>query len=215
MSRRPVLAALLLLPLLTSSGCHLLRMVPYLGGEPLPPPAAFKDGSLDFGIVRRILALPLTDESGVGSGTEVVSRTLRDEISRLGRFGVVRPNESDSMLKPHDDPQNSGRIPVATIIELGRRYGVDAVLFGTIRHYRPYTPPSLGMSVTLIDVQTGKIVWSVNDFVDGSDRRCATSMKWFFEDETATGETVFGSEIMHTSPQWFARFATRRVVSTL
>ena len=213
--RRRTTALLLGLTTAVLPGCQLLRHVPYFSGKPLPPPRAFKDENLDYGLVHRVLALPLSDESGFGTRSDVVSESLRDELTRLGRFGVVRPTASDAMLKPGDGPHNNGRIPVATMIELGRRYGVDAVLFGSISHYRPYAPPALGMSVSLIDVQTGRILWSVTDFVDGSDQRCAVSMQWYFEDETATDETVFGSELMHTSPRWFARFASHRVARTL
>lgn len=205
----------LLLAAAVAPGCRMLRHMPFFAGKPLPAPRAFKDENLDYGLLQRVLALPLVDESGFGTRSDVVSDSLRDELNRLGRFRVVRPSASDSMLKPGDGPHNSGRIPVATMIELGQRYGVDAVLFGTISHYRPYAPPALGMSVSLIDVQTGRILWSVTDFVDGSDQRCAVSMKWYFEDETATDETVFGSELMHTSPRWFARFASQRIARTL
>lgn len=212
---RPHLPLLLAAALAALPACHLLRNVPYLGGEPLPPPAAFRDGSLDFGGVQRILALPLHDESGAGAAVDVVSATLSEEIMRLGRFGVVRPDASDAQLRPPENPLSSGRIPVASLIDLGRRYGVDAVLFGTVSHYRPYPPPVLGLSLSLVDVQTGKIIWSVSDFLDAGDRRCAVSMQWFYEDEAARGESVYGSEIVGTSPRWFARFASRRVVGTM
>ncbi|MFH0944931.1 MAG: hypothetical protein V2A76_07010 [Planctomycetota bacterium] len=208
-------AVVLLLILAASPGCQLLRHIPFLSGEPLPPPRAFKDVTLDHGLVHRVLALPLADESGFGTQSDVVSESLRDEIGRLGQFSVVRPSASDAMLKPGDGPHNTGRIPVATIIELGRRYGVDAVLFGAIFHYRPYSPPALGMEVSLVDVQTGRVLWTVRDSVDGSDKRCAVSMEWFFEDEIETDETVFGSDLMHVSPHWFARFAAHRIAQTL
>ena len=213
---RPLPAALaLLLILVASPGCHLLRRIPFLSGEPLPPPVAFKDATLDHGLVQRVLALPLSDESGFGTQSFVVSDSMRDELGRLGQFSVVRPSASDAMLKPSDGPHNTGRIPVATIIELGRRYGVDAVLFGTIFHYRPYSPPALGIEVSMVDVQTGRVLWKVRDSVDGSDKRCAVSMEWFFEDEIETDETVFGSDLMHVSPRWFSRFASYRIAQTL
>ncbi|MBI4880125.1 MAG: hypothetical protein HY812_10780 [Planctomycetes bacterium] len=206
---------LLLAALLPLCGCQLARLFRPFAGEPLPAPAAFRDGSIDDGLVRRVLALPLADESGQGAGTLVVSEALRDEILKLGRFTVVQPTASDAMLRPAEGPQRTGRIPVRSIIELGRRYGVEAVLFGSVTHYRPYAPQALAISAQLIDVQTGKIVWSVSDFVDGSDAQAVRSMEWYFADEAATGETVFGPEIMNTSPRWFARFAASRIAATL
>ncbi len=209
---RALLFAAALLPL---CGCQLDRLWRPFEGAPLPPPCAFRDGSIDDGLVRRILALPLADESGQGPGTLVVSDALRDEILKLGRFSVVQPNASDAMLRPAEGPQRTGRIPVRCIIELGRRYGVEAVLFGSVTLYRPYAPQALAITAQLVDVQTGKIVWSVSDFVDGSDAQAVRSMEWYFADQAATGETVFGPEIMNTSPRWFARFAAARIAATL
>lgn len=212
--RCPALAGLLIAA--ATAGCYELRRhVPALVGDPLPQPRAFRDGSVDYGFVRRVLALPLSDESGNGAGTEVVSRALRDEIAKLRRFDLVAPSASDAALAQDDGPLQTGRIPVATIIELGRRYHVDAVLFGSITHYRPYQPAALGMSVSLIDVQTGKIVWSVNDLVDSADRAAALAMNNDYFDRSATDQTVFGREIMNASPEWFARFTARRIAGTL
>lgn len=187
----------------------------YVYEYPLPPPRAFRDSSIDYGMVRRVLALPLVDESGNGAPTAVVSEALGDSITRLRRFEVVRPTLTDAALKADGGPLSSGRIPVSTIIELGRRYGVDAVLFGTISQYRPYTPPSLAMGASLIDVHTGKVLWSVTDFVDATDSRTSVSIDHWFDENAAEDGMVFDREIVTTSPRWFARFASERVANTL
>lgn len=205
----------LLIALLPACRLHPERWVPYSHAEPLEPPRAFRDVTVESGHVSRVLALPLVDESSNGPAAAVVTRALIDSLIKLRRFSVVEPDATDAALVPGEGPKRTGRIPVDTIIELGRRYGVDAVLFGTIDRYRPYEPPSLGISATLVDVQTGLILWSATDFVDAADAATATSMRWWFEDQTATGHTVFGPEIMRASPLWFARFAADRLAATL
>ena len=183
--------------------------------HPLPAPQSFRDGSIDYGLVRRILALPLVDQSGHGAPARLVSDALGDSIAKLRRFQVVRPRSDDASLKSDSGPIGSGKIPVSTIIELGRRYGVDAVLFGEISQFRPYTPPSLGIGASLIDVHTGKVLWSVTDFVDASDAQTSVSMRLWFEEKAATDDTVYDERLVSTSPRWFARFATDRLASTL
>jgi hypothetical protein len=181
----------------------------------LPAPRAWRDGSLDSGSLRRLLVLPLVDESSQGSPVDVVNQALRDEMIKLRRFDVIQPNPADATSKPQVGPKKTGRVAISVLIELGRRYGVDAVLFGTIDHYRPYAPPALGVSASLVDVETGKIVWEVRDFVDAADRTAEVAMDEFFLAEAAQDQGVTGADLMRHSPAWFARFATRRVTRTL
>ncbi len=183
--------------------------------DPIAPPRAYRDISLDGGTIRRVLVLPLADESATGAPSDGVNSCLRDEITKLRRFDVVQPAPSDATSKAAQGPKQTGRIEISTIIELGRRYGVDAVMFGSIDNYRPYAPPALGISASLIDVQTGKIIWEVRDFVDASDRGTEVAMKDFFHAEAAKDQTVMGDEIMSSSPAWFGKFAARRIVKTL
>lgn len=206
----PLLAAVLCLCACAGMKERLRR----LEGSPTPAPQAYVDPALHER-AQRVLVLPLSDESGQGDASEVVSAAVRDEMLRLRRFELVQPNPSDARLKPERGPKQSGRIDVATLIELGRRYGVDAVLFGAIDHYRAYEPPAVGMSLSLIEVSTGRILWHVRDYLDGADRSTALAMKYFFEDETARNDVLFDRDIMGTSPRWFARFAARRVARTL
>ncbi|MFG0319658.1 MAG: hypothetical protein ACF8XB_20465 [Planctomycetota bacterium JB042] len=211
----PLLLAAVLGGCATVESAYRTFLEDHLYEYPLPEPRAFRDSSIDYGMVRRVLALPLIDESGHGAPTVVVSEALGDSIARLRRFEVVRPNAADASLKADAGPLASGRIPVSTIIDLGRRYGVDAVLFGTISRYRPYAPPSLAIGASLIDVHTGKVLWSVSDFVDATDSKTAVSIERWFEKNAAQDGTVFDREIVATSPRWFARFASDRVAGTL
>lgn len=218
---RRLAAGLLLVTPLFGAGCASIESAydsflrDYVYEYPLSPPRAFRDSSIDYGMVRRVLALPLVDDTGHGADTVLVSEALGDSIARLRQFDVVRPNATDAVLKADAGPLASGRIPVSTIIELGRRYGVDAVLFGTISQYRPYTPPSLAIGASLIDVHTGKVLWSVSDYVDATDAKASVSIEHWFEENAAAEGTVFDKQIVSTSPRWFARFAADRIAGTL
>lgn len=198
------------------SGCSAMKdRLRGMNGTPIPPPDAYRDPVMGNGAYQRVLALPLLPENGQASSTDVVSSAIRDEMLKLRRFDVVTANPSDSVLKPEQGPKMTGRINVATMIDLGRRYGVDAVLFGAVDHYRVYDPPALGMSLSLVEVETGKILWHVRDFVDAADHDTSLAMRYFYEDEAAESEMVFEYDVMSTAPQWFARFAARRVTATL
>lgn len=181
----------------------------------MPPPAAMRDPILDQRPVQRVLLLPLVDESGHGPGGAVVSEAVHEEMAKTRRFKVVRPDPNDAAQLASRGPRRNGRIPVSVLVDLGKRYGVDGVLFGAITRYRAYPPPVVGLDLILLDVQTGSVLFSVEDLVDGADRLAANSMDAFYRDEAARGETLFGPEIVRTSPDWFARFAARRVVRVL
>lgn len=192
-----------------------VRRAEFEVGSALPEPKAFRDASVDFLTFRRVLVVPLLDESGNGAQSELIDATLRDELAKLRRFDVVQPSESDGVWMAGEGPKKSGRIDVGALIQLGQRYNVDAVLFGAIDNYRPYAPPSLGLSMSLVDVQTGKIVWEVRDVVDSADKATAIAMSRFYTFEVAYDQTIMDASIMSASPQWFARFAARRVAKAL
>ncbi len=209
---------LALLLIASTCGCSFAefrRHVPALSAEPLPPPRAFRDASVTSGHVRRVLLLPLWDESDFGSGADVVNTAVLEEMAKLQRFRVVIPSPTDAALNASVGPDGTGRIPVPTIIDLGRRYGVDAVLFGSIVRYRPYDLPLLGMTVSLVDVETGRVLWSAQDFVDSSDVQAARSLDDYYYDVAARSDTVFGREVLRSSPRWFTRFCAQRIVRTL
>lgn len=197
-------------------GCSMMKeSMRGLEGEPIKPPQAYRDPIMVSGTYQRVLALPLLADNGQASSVDVVSTAVRDELLKLRRFDVVTPSPSDAALKPEQGPKMTGRINVPTMIDLGQRYGVDAVLFGAVDHYRAYDPPALGMSLSLVEVETGKILWHVRDFVDAADHDTSLAMRYFFEDEAAERDMVFEDDVMRTAPQWFARFAARRVTKTL
>lgn len=186
-----------------------------LEGQPIPPPQAYWDQSVFEGEYQRVLALPLLDDSGQAGSTEVVTSAIRDELLKLRRFEVVTPNPSDASLMTEAGPKRTGRIDVGSLVDLGRRYGVDAVLFGAIDHYRAYEPPALGMSLSLVEIGSGRILWHVRDFVDGADHDTALAMRYYFEDQAAERDLVFDHDVMSAAPSWFAHFAARRVARTL
>ncbi|MBK6939975.1 MAG: hypothetical protein IPH13_07185 [Planctomycetes bacterium] len=219
-SPRSTLLAIGALLALVAPGCKTLKRelgIPDLSPAPpeLPAPTAYRDGTVDFAAVRRVLALPLYDESEQGDATTLLSRTLGEELSRLRRFDVVVPSSSDASLKSGEAPHRLGQVPIQSIIELGRRYSVDAVVFGTISEYRPYAPPRVALKLSLVDTQTGRVLWQVDDFIDASDARTAHSMRKFFDGVIDDQNTEFGDELLVTSPEMFARYALRRSARTL
>jgi TolB-like protein len=214
------LAVLAAVVALAPCGCKTLKRelgIPDLSPAPpeQPAPVAYRDGTVDFGAVRRVLALPLYDESEQGDATALLSRTLGEELSRLRRFDVVTPTASDAALKSSEAPHRIGQVPIQSIIELGRRYSVDAVVFGTVSEYRPYAPPRVALKLSLVDTQTGRVLWQVDDYVDSADARTAHSMRKFFDGVIDDQNTQFGDELLLTSPELFARYALRRSAKTL
>lgn len=88
-----------------------------------------------------------------------VATSMAREIAIYGLFRVVEPSEALSIMP------NLGLVPVG---DIGRRLGVDMLIFGTVTRYLervggPYgvsRPASVAFEVVMVDVRSGQKVWA-------------------------------------------------------
>ena len=209
--RRPPLSALLLpvLALLPTAlaGCHLFGRVE----RHRAVPAYFADPR-DTARVRRVLLLPFVIEGEGDADPAVVTDIFCAELQKTGRFEVFVKPDDDSCQWCHDYPRRTGRFKVEALIELNKRYGADAVLFGTITRYRAYKPPSLGLSVKMISTHTGNSVWESEVVYDMKDRAAVEDMNHFMASVADTEESCHDYEMTMLSPRRFAGYVCHRVV---
>lgn len=103
-----------------------------------------------------------------------------------------------------------------TVIELGRRFGLDAVVVGDVRRAQWFPPQRLDVRVELVAVETGASIWSGTIDVDAGDQRARRALEtWYAHDRAHAGERTGSWEIGLISPRLFAEFTAQMLASGL
>jgi len=121
--------------------------------------------------IKKIAVLPFQNFTH----DKEIAKTVRDiviaEILSQGIFDVVDPAFTDQVVFEEGIGKKL-RFDKATLKRIGERLGVQAVLLGSVTYFKmerqgSYTYPVVGISLRLIDVQTGKIIWECKGMKNG------------------------------------------------
>ncbi|RMH02852.1 MAG: hypothetical protein D6702_07610 [Planctomycetota bacterium] len=149
---RRILPALLLAGL--AAACSTPSQVVYL--HPLA----------DLSLIKRIAVMPLGNLSSNTEAHQWVRQILNHELLVQGIFETVEPWEVNRVLLEKQIPQDG--IPSLSpeqLAELGQELGAQAFLVGDVLQfeqgrYGNLTAPEIGLSLRLLDVETGIVIWS-------------------------------------------------------
>ena len=134
------------------------------------------------------------------------------EFSRTTPFEVVLLNKVDLEEVNGSEPYRRGWYHPTTIIEISRRYNLDAVLFGTVVREQFFPPQELSVQVDMVAAETGLVIWSSSAHLSASDERVQDGLKIYYDEDLAGSP---GWELSLVSPTQFARFAAFQIASLL
>jgi len=165
--------------------------------------------------IRRVGLVPFHG-SDVGAD---LARSLQDsflaEVGRATDYEVVRLGPTDLAEIPGSEPYRRGWYRPNTILAIGRRFKVDAMLVGTVTQLNPYPPQSLGLNVDLVSAETGLVIWHGSVHLDAADERVRRSLEEYFESKNAEVGSKESIGLTMLSPRRFARFAAYQVAQLL
>ena len=134
------------------------------------------------------------------------------EFSRTTPFELVLLDGIDLEEVRGSEPYRRGWYHPTTIIEISRRYNLDAVLFGTVVRDQFFPPQELSVQVDMVAAETGLVIWSSSAHLSAGDLRVQEGLKIFYDSEV-TGAASW--ELSLVSPTRFARFAAFQIASLL
>ena len=91
------------------------------------------------------------------------------------------------------------------LVAARRKFHADAVLVGTLRHYRPYWPPRIGVTLHMIETTQAVTVASVDGLWNADDKTVAKQARGYFE-TLSPKTTLPQSEIVLHAPRHFSNF---------
>ena len=127
---------------------------------------------------RHAAVLPLMNLTSYPHAGRIVGDLLTTELYALTDFLLMERTEMLEKLKK-DEEDLDVVMEKAVALRVGKQLGVDTVIFGSVTEYRYKRgldeDPVVGISVRMLDVNTGKIIWAGSQSETGG---CF----WFCED---------------------------------
>ncbi len=205
--------------LLVLTGCKTIPMGDTVRGPVYVPANVHRSVETLPVTVRRVALLPATARIGEveASGAEAISGLLLAELQRQHRLEVFHVNRADlARWSGRRDWAISDRLPANFLESVRKHTGAESVLFPEITTYRAYPPLAIGLRMTLLEVQSGRVLWSVDDLLDAGNPTVSNGARQFYLDEMKGGsETPFDSQSVLDSPRRFSRYVIATLLGTM
>jgi hypothetical protein len=202
-SASSLVSALLLV--LTSCGALPTREVPLLATGRITSDFASYS-------IRRVGLLPMRVDGDEAPGDGALEQAFHAELVAATGYEVIPLTQHDLLEFEALQPYRRGSYPAATLLELRRRFRLDAVAVGVVSNRRVVPPQRLGLQLDLISCETGATLWSSSVLLDAADAETRESLAIWSEQHT---DSLDGAELVLLSPRRFARFAAWQVMQLL
>jgi polysaccharide biosynthesis protein PelC len=127
---------------------------------------------------RWTAVLPLVNLTSYPNAGRIVGELLTTELYAQTDFQLMEMTEMLQKLKGNQDDLDQV-LDRAVALRVGKRLGVDTVIFGSVTEYRYKRgldeDPVVGINIRMLDVKNDKILWAGSDSATGG---CF----WFCED---------------------------------
>jgi hypothetical protein len=137
-----------------------------------PMPDYHTDPVLATGFVKRVAVLPLANHTQERFVEKRVHDLLSTQIMSLGFFEVLEKGDLRRFLNDEVQGEDKSAIPHSTARRLGREFGLQAYMAGAVEDYTmvrngSYSYPVVTVTLRLVDIDSGKILWQANHSASG------------------------------------------------
>jgi hypothetical protein len=162
--------------------------------------------------IQRVGLIPVDMDGDESAMDEALEQALHAELTAATDYEVISISRLDLQELHGLEPFRRGSYSAATLLELRRRFLLDAVAVGVVSTRRAVPPQRLGVQFDLISCETGATLWSSRVLLDAADVEMREALELWSRDHT---DTIDGAELVLLSPRRFARFAAWQVMQLL
>ena len=179
-----------------------------------PPFQQYLATNIQWPSIRRIVLLPLANETEFAMVSDQIRSNLVTEIQRAGRFEIVSADHEDALVRARD-VFSSGQFDELEVLRVAREYQADAVLFANVTQYSPYSLPKLGMSLLMVNPAEGVAIASIRGVWDMREVNTATHAQTYLKKTQSWPRSLMGSERVFESPDVFQRYVCNQIAVAL
>lgn len=135
-------------------------------------PEAYRHETFTTGYIKQVAVLPLENHTQEKYVDQRVRDLLMTEIMTLGYFQVLEKGQLKRFLDNEIPSKDKTQISHRIAKRLGREFGVQAYFAGAVDDYTTerngsYSYPVVSVSLRLVDIKSGKILWQATDNASG------------------------------------------------
>jgi len=201
------LKTILLLLLILSSGCRLVRpVVPETGHY-------YLNRKADFSNVGRVVAFEFSNHSNDMNISTKLTRAVTEALQKKHLFSVKSFSQSDPSWRSLDI-DNKASYSMQELLLIRKQLGADAVLFGSISRYRSFPHLTLGVHLKMVDLRSGELLWAIEQLWDSTDQYVERRMRKYYKEHMRSGYEPMSWEVLITSPKAFNKFVVFEIAQT-
>ncbi|MBI4777758.1 hypothetical protein HY792_02395 [Candidatus Desantisbacteria bacterium] len=140
---------------------------------------------------QRVAVLPFENLSDDSSAGPKITDEFNLQLGKLGHFDLVERLRIEELYKEQNF--NPNRIDQATAVKIGKMLGAHGVILGNVTEY---SKSKVGISIRLVNVETGKQIWQTRDTLDGRDRRVKELVEGFGQKMRLSKDRDFLAQIL-------------------
>ena len=190
-------------------------VLPGCGAEAPPARIACHVGSRqDMLRLHRVALVTLACEQEYARIGEGMTQALFQAVQqrKLFHLRVVRPDDlhDAEAILPIGRP-----CTLEDLAAMREALNCNAVILGSINHFRPYPRMQVGLYLRLIDLRGGRLLWAVDHTWDTAEKTIESRMKEFFADHARSGYDPLHWRVGMLSPRAFGKFVAYEAAATL
>lgn len=190
------------------SGCLRSKreQIPFFQKEYIPQNVSYR---MATGAILRVVIAPLFNYGADIADGELkkIENSFKQALLKKGCFECIF--EKDISFIDY-----TREIPSTLFEKLMKKYNADGVLFMGITQYSPYTPIQLGIRMQLIELNSKKIIWGIDEVFDASKERIYFGVKHYQRAHTINSfETL--NDLGQLSPEYFSAYVGQKIYETL
>lgn len=163
--------------------------------------------------INRVALIELEHYPGHSELSETLTQSLADGLGKKHLFTVKTVYRSDpewTML----DLDNITTYSHQDLVNIREVLNVDAIIFGSIKHYQPFPHLLVSLHLKMIDAYQADLVWAMEQVWDSSDKQVEMRMKEYYQSRFHDSFKPLDWKILVTSPRAFNKFVADEVGDT-
>ena len=140
---------------------------------------------------------------------------LRRQLTERNLFEPLPVTSADLADANLASIRTRGRYAPEDLLTVGRRFGVEGVLYVTMTDFAATPTIRFGARLALIDCRDGSAAWSTDVMLDGEDRVVAKDVHNWHDVHLKDRGSLIDHELVLISPRLFFDYAATRIVGTM
>ena len=198
---KPAILTLLYLGLVIQAGC-----------SPVPPPINALKRPLTG--IKSVVFIELAERNSHPGVASDMTIALSHTIKARGLFGLEVVTRQDPICEAVS-VLGRGGLTLEQIKKMRQAFQCDGILLGSINDFRPHPRMQLGVSLRMLDLKRGRLVWAVDHVWDTTDKAVEKRIRRFFSDQMRSVYGPMDWQIAMISPKVFEKFIAYELAETL